>query len=72
MKIEFPCKLALSNACSFYADKLIDIAPSFVEMGLFNEKVYNLEIDKLRQLSKCFDECESFSISFTYSEDKSE
>lgn len=70
MKIEIPCKQALSNACSFYADKLLDIAPSFVEMGCYNEKIYDLEIDRLRRLSKCFDECESFSISFTYPEDK--
>ena len=70
MKNKLPCKLALSNACSFYADKLIDLIPPFSEMGCYNKEIYDLEINKLRTLSKCFDECESFSISFTYPEDK--
>ena len=70
MKKVLPCKQALSNACFFYADKLSDIAPKFAEIGAFDEHIYNLEILKLRELSRCFDECESFSLSFTYPEDK--
>lgn len=65
-----PCKVALSNACTFYADKLVDLIPNFVEMGFYNERVYDLEIKHLRELAKCFDECESFSLTFTYPDDK--
>ena len=72
MSKSLPCKQALSNACFFYADKLSDIAPKFVELGVYNKRIYDSEISQLRELSKCFDECESFSLSFTYPEDKNE
>ena len=68
---DLPVKEALANACTFYADLLNRKARQmFIDINCYDKKTYDEELRKLRVLAKNFEECESFSLHFTYSTDK--
>ena len=69
--LDLPVKQALANACTFYADVMDKKARQmFIDINCYDEKTYNEELHRLRVLAKNFEECESFSLHFTYHTDR--